>query len=653
MLAFFRRLINSKVGLVITFAVLGLIALAFASGDVTSLRSQGLSALGGGDEVARVGNERVGAAEFKTRVTQELDAIRQQRPTLDMAQYIAGGGDAGTLDRVVNGLALQTFGRDQGMLVSKRAVDGQIASIPGLQGPTGEFDPALFQQLLSERKLTERAVRDDLARDLMGRMLTAGLLRPAQAPRELALPYASLTLEKRTGEIAFVPSAAMAAGPAPTDAELQAFYRRNVARYTVPERRVIRYARVTPDQVKARATPSEAEIAQAYKADAARYAAAEQRSITQVVVLSQAGAAALAAKAKSGTGLADAARAAGLETSTLTNLDKAGLAGKTSSALADAAFAAARGAVVGPVRGGLGYAVARVDAIRQVPGRTLAQAHDEIAAALTKRKTADALNALHDAIDDKLTGNATFEEIASDQKLSAQATPPLLATGVDPDRGGPPDPALAPLVQAAFQMQDGDEPQLVPAGADGSFAVVALGPVTAAAPRPLAQARDQVARDFAADRARLAARRVAGEMLAAVNKGGSLAAAWSRIGVKGAPPHPLAASREDVEKAQGPGKGPLALLFAMAKGSAKLLEAPGGAGWTVIKLDTITPGDASRDPARVAGIRAAFGNVLGREYLQQFIRATRDAVGVTVNQPNVARVRQDLLGAGGGAGGGN
>ncbi len=645
MLAFFRRLINSKVGLVITFIVLGLIALAFASGDVSSIRTQGLAALGGSDDVAQVGKVRITAAELKLRAGQEMEAFRQQQPTIDMAQFVAGGGLEGTLERLVSSLALDQFGARQGMLVSKRAVDGQIASIPGLQGANGQFDPTLFRQLLAERKLTETNVRADLSRDLMGKMLTDRLLRPGQAPQQLALPYANLSLEKRAGEIAFVPSAAVPAGTAPTDAELQAFYTRNVARYTVPEQRVIRYARITPEQVKAKATPTEADIAQAYKQDSAKYAATEQRTITQVVVLDQAGAQALAAKAKGGQSLTDAARAAGLEASTQTKLTKAALAQRASPAVADAVFAAARGAVVGPVKGGLGYTVARVDAVEQVAGRTLAQVHDEIAAALTKQKTADALNAVHDAIDDKLAGNATFDELVGDQKLSAQTSAPLLATGADPDQpGAQPDPTLAPLIKAAFQMQDGDEPQMVPTAADGSFALVALGRVAAAAPRPLAQVREQVARDVAADHARQAARRVAGQILAAVNKGQSLDAAWAASGLKSAGPHALAASREDVEKAPEPARAPLALMFAMAKGTAKLLEAPGGAGWAIVKLNGITPGDASHDLARVGSVRAAFGQVLGREYLEQFARAARAAIGVTINQPAVAKVKADLLG---------
>ena len=81
----------------------------------------------------------------------------------------------------------------------------------------------------------------------------------------------------------------------------------------------------------------------------------------------------------------------------------------------------------------------------------------------------------------------------------------------------------------------------------------------------------------------------------------------------------------------------------LAPGTARLLEEPNGAGWAVIKLNTITPGDASRDPARIAGIQSAFGQVLGREYLQQFVRAARTAENVRVNPSAVARVKAELL----------
>ena len=499
MLTVFRRLIYSKLGAVVAFLLFGIFALAMVGGDVSSLRTQGLAAIGGGagSDAIRVGKQRVTPEELARRVQQEFEGFRQQQPTLTIQQYIAGGGLDATVQRLVNGMALDQFGRDQGMLVSKRAIDGQIASIPGLQGPNGEFDQAAFRQLLAERKLTERSVRDDLSRGILATQLTVAIER-SQAPvaLQLALPYANLSLERRTGTIAFVPTKAMLGGPAPTDAELQAFYGRNLARYTVPERRVVRYAAITPASVRAAATPSDADIARQYQADATKYAATEKRSITQVVVLDQGVATALAAKVKGGVALEAAATAAGLTASPAAGLTKATASSQFSPALADAVFGARQGGLVGPVRGGIGFVVARVDKIEQVAGKSLAQAHDEIVAALTARRTTDAVNRLHDQIDDALTGSATFDEIARDRGLSAQTSAPLLPNGANPDSAGPPDAALAPVVAAAFQMQDGDEPQMVQTGADGSFALVALGRIVAAAPRPLAQIREAVARDF-------------------------------------------------------------------------------------------------------------------------------------------------------------
>ena len=133
MLSFFRRLINSKTGIVVTFIILGVIALAFAAGDVTGLRG-GTGSVGGGD-VAKIGGTSVSATDLKTRVSSALDAARQQQPTATMTQLLAQGAFESILDQLVNSMALAEFGHDQGLVASKKSVDGVIASIPGLQGP--------------------------------------------------------------------------------------------------------------------------------------------------------------------------------------------------------------------------------------------------------------------------------------------------------------------------------------------------------------------------------------------------------------------------------------------------------------------------------------------------------------------------------------
>lgn len=645
MLSFFRRIINSKAGVVVTFIVLGVIALAFAAGDITGLGGGTMSL--SGNTVATVGGEAIGAAELRSRVQTELQAARQQQPTVTMEQLLAQGGLQATLDRTINGLALEHFGHDQGMIVSKRSIDGVIASIPGLRGPNGQFDPANYQRLLAEQKLTDAQVRTDIARDIIAQQLMLPTQGATQVPMKVALPYASLLLEKRSGQVAFIPAKAADAGPAPTDADLQAFYRRNLARYTVPERRVVRYALVSPDQVKARSQPTDAEVAAAYNQQKSRFAAAEKRTISQVVVADQAGANAIAAKVKGGAALADAARAAGLEPSVQTGVTKQTYAAASSPAIADSAFAAQRGGVIGPVRGPLGWVVAKVDAVEQVAGKTLDQARAELVPELAKQKLQQALADVHDKLDDALAKNATFDEAVADQKLSGQTTPALLASGTNPDAPTTPaDPAVAPIVAAAFQMAEGDPAQLVPVGTDGGFALVAIGRVVPATPRPLAQVRERVVADVTAERARAAARKLAADILAKVNKGTPLAQALAGSGRSLPPAQPAVATRAQLAQAQGPAQAPLALMFSMAQGNAKLLEAPNNAGWLIVKLDTIVPGDARKTPEAVAGARGSIARIVGREYAEQFARAVRDAVGVKTDAAALARVRADLTGNG-------
>jgi peptidyl-prolyl cis-trans isomerase D len=645
MLSFFRRIINSKAGIVVTFIVLGVIALAFAAGDITGLAGGGASL--SGDSVATVGGQKIAAAELRSRVQTELQAARQQQPTATMEQLLAQGGLQSTLDRTINGLALESFGHDQGMVVSKRSIDGVIASIPGLRGPNGQFDPANYQRLLADQKLTDAQVRTDIARDIIAQQLMLPTQGATQVPMKVALPYASLLLEKRTGQVALIPAKAVDTGAAPTDADLQAFYRRNIARYTIPERRVVRYALVSPDQVKARSQPTEAEIAAAYKQQAARFAAAEKRTISQVVIADQAGANALAAKVKGGASIADTARAAGLEPAVQTGVTKSAYASASSAAIADAAFAAARGGVIGPVRGPLGWVVAKVDAVEQTTGKTLDQARPELVAELSKQKLQQALGDVHDKLDDALAKNATFDEAVADQKLAAQTTPALLANGTNPDAPTTPaDPAVTAIVSAAFQMAEGDPAQLVPVGTDGGFAIVAIGRVVAAAPRSLAQVRDRVVADATADRARAAARKLASDILAKVNKGMPLAQAMASSGRALPPVQQASANRAQLANAQGNVQPAMALMFSMTKGNAKLLEAPNDAGWLIVRLDTIVPGNAAGTPEAIAGARGSIARIVGREYAEQFARAVRNAVGVKTDAAALAKVRADLTGAG-------
>src|SRR3546814_2925321 len=96
----------------------------------------------------------------------------------------------------------------------------------------------------------------------------------------------------------------------------------------------------------------------------------------------------------------------------ISDVEKQDYAKSASAGAADAAFAAAQGAVVGPVQTPLGFAIARVEKITRVPGKTLAEARDALVGELTTTKSQEAMADLRDSIDDAIVGGATFAEVA-------------------------------------------------------------------------------------------------------------------------------------------------------------------------------------------------------------------------------------------------
>src|SRR3546814_1302068 len=94
MLGIIRKITGSKVGLVITFIVLGVIAIAFAAGDM-----MGITSSSGGmtpTTVATVGGTSIGETALRDGVQQDLQNYRQQQPSLDIVSFVQGRSEEHT-----------------------------------------------------------------------------------------------------------------------------------------------------------------------------------------------------------------------------------------------------------------------------------------------------------------------------------------------------------------------------------------------------------------------------------------------------------------------------------------------------------------------------------------------------------------------------
>src|SRR3982751_3336814 len=99
MLNMFRNFTKSRVGLIVVFLVLGVIALAFAAGDVTGLSGSG----GAKSKVpAKGGSRQITDAGVSAEIDRFLKARRAEGQNVTMEQFLGGRGLEMMLDQLID-----------------------------------------------------------------------------------------------------------------------------------------------------------------------------------------------------------------------------------------------------------------------------------------------------------------------------------------------------------------------------------------------------------------------------------------------------------------------------------------------------------------------------------------------------------------------
>jgi peptidyl-prolyl cis-trans isomerase D len=620
-------MIKSKVGALVAIVVLGLIALTFVVADVGG--SGGLGGASSGT-LADAGGEDITSADLNQAAEEALQRVRQQDPTITMGGLMARGAMSVLLGDLIDLNALFAFGKDHGIVAGERLIDSELQRAGALQ--------------------PQAIPRKSVATRLVARQILAPAEYGAVLPREMAWRYGQLLTERRTGSVLVLPALAFAPERAPDTAELQAYYKANTATFIRPERRVIRYATFGADVVKNVAAPTAAEIAKRYDANKAQYAALERRGITQLVVPTQAAANAIVAEVGGGKTLEAAASQKGLSAAKIAPLGKQDLAAQTAPEVADAVFKAKQGTLI-TARSPLGWYVVRIETVDTRPARSLDQVTGEIAAALATEKQRAALSDYVAKVEEQFENNANLPEVARKLGLQVQTTPQVTADGaVYQQPGQQIAPTLKPVLKTAFAMQE-SEPQVAEAQAGTTFVIYDVSAITPSAPAPFNQIVPDVKLAYAIDKGAQAAKAQALKVQAALRGGQKLDAVVAGIGKKLPPVERIGLSRPQLAQIQQSGRPvppPVQLMFAMARGTVKVQEAPQKRGWFVVVLDTIEPGKIDRSDPSLTGAQRELGKAAGSEYSEALRKAITKDVGVKRNEAAIKAMRDQLSGKGDG-----
>ena len=363
----------------------------------------------GSNTVARVGNEEITSREFLRAYQSQANAFAQQfgsMPTASQAEAFNIPGNV--LRGLSEGAALDTLADQFGLGVSEAKLAEMLREDPSFHGTLGNFDPAIFTQVLQSAGWTEAeyfdARSDEARREQLAASLFANAGMPAVAT-DLITDYASAT---RTIDYLTLSETSIETPAPPTEEELAAYLGEHQAEFRTVETRTVKLLDLSMASLAATKTIPEDAVVAEYEETRASLTTPERRTIEQVSLSTPELQAQFEAGLAAGTDFGTLIAEAGLTPSSLGTLTQAEI---TDTRLAEAAFGLAEDgfAIIEGIGGKRAVHVVEIEASREP---TLEEARADIVERLSLAEARNEINDVLDQIEELRAAFQPIEQIA-------------------------------------------------------------------------------------------------------------------------------------------------------------------------------------------------------------------------------------------------
>ncbi len=580
----------------------------------------GAANLGGSvQSIGAVGDRDIPITTYARALQNELRATEAQfGQQLSMQQAQAFGITNRVLSRVVIETALDSEAERIALSVDDAAVAKDLNNIQAFKGPDGQFSRENYRFSLKNAGYSEtefeESVRTESAHTILQAAIIAGNTMPSTAI-DTVLDYltetrnitlTTLTADDLTQTIAD-----------PDLAALETYYKDNIATYTLPERKQITYAILTPDMVLDQVDLPDDTLRAAYDARRDEFNQPERRLVERLVFLDADQARAKLAEIDAGT--TDFETVVADRGLALADID---IGDVTMSELGEASagvFAANLDQVVGPFDTDLGPALFRVNGILVADVVTFDEARDQLFDELATESARRMIDAKSTEIDDALAAGATLEDLEKEFGMRVDVV--MYHDGTDAEVAGYPN-----FRAVASAVQDGDFPTVEPLN-DGGIFSVRLDGIEPPAPMPLDEVMDQVSADWRTAQTRAALEAFANDAIAS----GAVAGSSTSL-------HDL--KRTDVGAVAT--AEILAAAFELSVGDKTVLMQNDNA--VIVQLDAINKGDRDSDDTKAlrANIEQQFGASLADDLFNVFATQIQQSAGISLNQQAINAVHANF-----------
>jgi peptidyl-prolyl cis-trans isomerase D len=589
----------------------------------------------GGDAIASVGSRSIGQVEFDDAIRQQSELYRQQfRGQFDPAIMDNPEIRRAVLDRLVNEKLLALGADRAGIRMGDKQLAERISKEPVFQAD-GRFSKDRYEMIARTQGLSAVGLDERLRQDYAQQQFRSSIADTAFVPKSTLDSFIRLSEQTReVSQVSLAPEAYLAKVKV-TPEQLKAYYDSHAAEFTNPEKARVEYVEMSLDAVAARTPVKPEDVKTVYdeQVKEGKLGQKEERRASHILVTTAADAKeadrkSAEAKAKeiaervrkNPASFADVAKKESQDPGSAAQGGDLGFfaRGAMVKPFEDAAFAAKKNEIIGPVKSDFGYHVIRVTDIKPEKVKTLAEAAPEIEASLKKQAAARSFADSAEQFNNIVYEQSTSLKPAADQlNLAIQQSPWI-------SKGASPVPVLGnPKLQAEIFSDNAIKAKRNTAAVEIAPNVLVAARVIeyrAAELRPLDTVKADIERRLQREEALKLAKADGEAKLKELQAGKDAGVKW---------PAALAVNR------QKPGGLMPQVIDKVFRADAKKLPAYAGvetpAGYSLVQVSKVIELDKVDDAQRDA-LSARLRDAVAAEELDSALGSLRDRVGVSVRK---------------------
>ena len=240
-----------------------------------------------GATVAKVNGNKISQGDWDAAHKREVDRIRTSMPNFDVKMFDTPEAKYSTLERLVRDQVVAAAAQKLHLVASDTRLARELQSIPAiaaLRTPDGKLDMERYKQLAASQGMTPEMFELQMRADISNRQVIQGVQGSAFATLAQTQTAMNAFMQRREVQILNFPASDFASKVNVSEADVQAYYDKNTAKFQSNETADIEYVVLDINSLRQSIVLNEQDLKSYYEQNLQRLSGKEERRASHILI---------------------------------------------------------------------------------------------------------------------------------------------------------------------------------------------------------------------------------------------------------------------------------------------------------------------------------------------------------------------------------